>query len=160
MQISSEVSLPILLSKVENSNTEINYVLPAGAGAALFGSLGAGAVAGVPQGFSSGAGQIPAGVALPGAIGGGLLIATAPAFVAGVALLLVPIGLSAVAVFPPFERPRSPGFENTVAVIHTEEDEQLQPRHLRQRRSISVLDEVPSKLFFLRPIDTLIYTFC
>ena len=131
----------------------------AGAGAALFGSLGAGAVAGVPQGFSSGAGQIPAGVAIPGAIGGGLLIATAPAFVAGVALLLVPIGLSAVAVFPPFERPRSPGFENTVAVIHTEEEEQLQPRHLRQRRSINVLDEVPSKLVFLRHIDKLIYTF-
>ena len=159
MQISSEVSLPILLSKVENSNTEINYVLPAGAGAALFGSLGAGAVAGVPQGFSSGAGQIPAGVALPGAIGGGLLIATAPAFVAGVALLLVPIGLSAVAVFPPFERPRSPGFENTVAVIHTEEDEQLQPRHLRQRRSINILDKVPSKLVFFETNCFIDYTF-
>ena len=116
-----------------------------GAGAALFGTLGAGAAAGVPQGFTSGAGQIPAGVALPGAIGGGISFAAAPAFVAGVALLLVPTGLNAVTVFPPFESPRSPGFEDTVAVIHTEDEDQLLPRHLKRRkRDDFASDDIPS----------------
>ena len=155
MQIISEVSPRVnYLSYVL---TSIHVVwISAGAGAALFGTLGAGAAAGVPQGFTSGAGQIPAGVAIPGAFGGGILLASAPSFVAGVALLLVPFGLSAVSVFPPFERPRSPGFENTVAVIHTEDEDLLQPRHLRKQRNVVGFDEVPSKKSFCQVIKVFV----
>ena len=80
-------------------------------------------------------------------------MASAPSFVAGVALLLVPFGLSAVSVFPPFERPRSPGFENTVAVIHTEDEDLLQPRHLRRQRNIIGFDGVPSKKSLCKVIE-------
>ena len=117
--------------------------LTAGALAAAFG----GGAAAFPQGFTSGLGQIPAGAAIPGLLAGGIALATAPSYVAGVALTLTPDGLTPIAAFPPFEKPRT---VEAVAVTFMEDD-QIQPRHLRLRiktRSINDFSKVPSKLRF------------
>ena len=71
---------------------------------ALVAAFGGGAAA-FPQGFTAGLGQIPAGAAIPGLLAGGIALAAAPAYVAGVALTLIPDGLTPIAAFPPFEKP-------------------------------------------------------
>ena len=98
----------------------------------------------IPQGFTEGVGQIPAGAAVPGLLAGGIAITAAPAYVAGVALSLTPAGLTPPVTFPPFETPRT---LDAVAVTFLEND-QIQPRHLQRRRKRSTYSDfskVPSE---------------
>ena len=121
--------------------------LTAGALAAAFG----GGAAAFPQGFTSGLGQIPAGAAIPGLLAGGIALATAPSYVAGVALTLTPDGLTPIAAFPPFEKPRT---VEAVAVTFMEED-QIQLRLRRKTRSINDFSKVPSKSRSSQTIEAL-----
>ena len=135
--ISKQIILNIMLSSLGGLTTgELSA-------ATLSAAFGGGAAI-YPQGFTSGLGQIPAGVAIPGLLAGGIAVAAAPAYTAGVALSLTPGGLDPLVVFPPFERPRT---MEAVAVIFMEED-QVQPRHLihrRRKRNInSDFNKVPS----------------
>ena len=110
---------------------------------ALVAAFGGGAAA-FPQGFTAGLGQIPAGAAIPGLLAGGIALAAAPSYVAGVALTLTPDGLTPLAAFPPFEKPRT---MEAVAVTFLEDD-QIQPRHIQHRRKLRSTNDftkVPSK---------------
>merc|ERR1712223_1351233 len=86
---------------------------------ALTGSVGGVMMAGMPTPNFQSAGTAPVGSIPVGAIGGGGLPTVATATLA-LSLALLPNGLQPVAVFPPFERPRTPG-RDAVGLIFTEE---------------------------------------
>merc|ERR1712223_1241738 len=84
---------------------------------AITGSVGGAMMAGMPNPNFQSAGSAPVGSIPVGAIGGGGLPTVASATLA-LSLALLPNGLQPVAVFPPFERPRT---MDAVGLIFTEE---------------------------------------